>query len=74
MREHEVRRIVREEIKRVFKESGIPLNEDTPKRGSKVDTPHGPGEVLSLNHPVVRVRLNSGAIMNINRNKVITKN
>ena len=72
MREFKIREIVREEVRKILKESGIALQEDTPKKGNRVRTPHGNGEVLYLAHPNVRVRLDSGNIMNINRNKVVT--
>ena len=74
MREHEVKRIVREEVRRLLRESGIKLNESKPKRGDTVDTPHGPGQVLWTAAASVRVRLAQGAIININRAKVIPKN
>jgi len=73
MREFKIREIVREEVRKILKESGIALQEDTPKKGNRVRTPHGNGVVLYLAHPNVRVRLDSGNIMNINRNKVVTK-
>ena len=74
MREREVKQIVREEVRRVLKESGIKLNESKPKRGDKVETPHGPGEVLWTAAASVRVRLAQGATININRSKVIVRN
>ena len=74
MREREVKQIVREEVRKVLKESGIELNESKPKRGDKVDTPHGPGNVLWTSSNSVRVRLAQGATMNINRSKVVVKN
>lgn len=74
MREHEIRRMIREEIRLAFRASGLKLHEDAPKKGDRVDTPHGFGDVLSLQGPSVRVHLNSGATININRNKVIVKN
>lgn len=74
MREHEVKRIVREEIRKAFKDSGIKLHESAPGRGDRVETPHGFGEVLSLQGPSVRVKLNGGSTININRSKVIVKN
>lgn len=73
MRESRVRDIVREEVRKILKAGGVPLSEDTPKRGNRVDTPHGSGSVLTLIGPNVRVKLDSGNIMNINRNKVVTK-
>ncbi len=72
MRESRIREIVREEVRKTLKAGGVKLNEDTPKKGNRVNTPHGSGEVLALRHPNVRVRLDSGNIMNINRNKVVT--
>lgn len=74
MREHEVKRIVREEIRKAFRDSGIKLNESKAKRGDRVETPHGHGEVLSVQGPSVRVKLNGGSTININRSKIIVKN
>ncbi len=72
MRESRIREIVREEIRRTMKANGTPLTEDTPKVGNRVSTPHGNGRVLTWLGASLRVRLDSGNIMNINRSKVVT--
>ena len=72
MRESKIREIVREEVRKTLKAGGIDLNEDTPKKGNRESTPHGPGVVITLNHPNVRVKLDAGNHMWINRNKVVT--
>jgi hypothetical protein len=74
MRESRVREIVREEVRKALKESGVSLNESAPKRGDKVDTPHGIGHVLSLSHPNVRIQLASGAVVSVNRSRCVVKN
>ena len=72
MREIRIREIVREEVRKVLKAGGVKLDEDTPKKGNRVSTPHGNGVVQYLAHPIVRVKLDSGNVMNINRSKVVT--
>lgn len=72
MRETKIREIVREEVRRILNAGGIKLDEDTPKKGNRVSTPHGNGVVITLNHPNVRVKLDAGNHMWINRNKVVT--
>lgn len=72
MRETRIREIVREEVRKILKAGGIPLQEDTPKVGNRVSTPHGNGQVITWLGAHVRVKLDSGNIMNINRSKVVT--
>lgn len=72
MRESKVREIVREEVRKILKAGGVALQEDTPKKGNRVQTPHGNGVVITLSHPNVRVKLDAGNHMWINRNKVVT--
>ncbi len=71
--EQRLRQIVREEIKLAFESSGITLNEVI-KKGDTVDTPHGKGTVEAVSHPNVRVHLNTGATMRMNRNNVVVRN
>ena len=73
MNDARIRQIVREEIRVAFEASGLNLDE-TVHKGDTVETPHGKGEVLSLNHPWVRVKLNTGATMRMNRSKVVVRN
>ena len=73
MNDARIRQIVREEIRLAFEASDINLNE-TVHKGDTVETPHGKGTVLSLNHPWVRVKLNTGATMRMNRSKVVVRN
>lgn len=72
MRETRIREIVREEVRKILKAGGIPLDEDTPKKGNRVSTPHGNGRVITLNHPNVRVALDAGNHMWVDRSKVVT--
>lgn len=72
MRETKIREIVREEVRRILKAGGVKLDEDTPKKGNRVSTPHGNGVVITLNHPSVRVKLDAGNHMWVNRSKVVT--
>ena len=72
MRETRIREIVREEVRKVLKAGGIPLDEDTPKVGNRVSTPHGNGRVITLNHPNVRVQMDAGNHMWVDRSKVVT--
>ncbi len=73
MNDARIRQIVREEIRLAFEASDINLNE-TVHKNDTVETPHGKGTVLSINHPWVRVKLNTGATMRMNRNKVVVRN
>jgi len=59
MDERRIRQIVREELQK----AGV-LSE-VAKKGSNVDTPHGPGEVLTVIAGHARVRLGSGAIVKV---------
>ncbi len=67
--ENRIREIVQEEIRKAFKTSGLVLKEDSPKKGSRVNTPHGKGTVLTIMSSTVRVKLDSGAIMKIHRDR-----
>ncbi len=68
-----IRQIVREEIKLAAEASGWKLDE-TIHKGDTVETPHGKGEIISIAHPNIRVKLNTGAIIRVNRNKVVVRN
>ena len=69
LNENKIREIVREEIRKAFKISGLVLKEDSPKKGSRVNTPHGKGTVLTIASSTVRVKLDTGAIMKIHRDR-----
>lgn len=73
MNDARIRHIVREEIRLAFESSGLDLNE-TVHKNDTVETPHGKGTVLSVNHPWVRVKLNTGATMRMNRSNVVVRN
>lgn len=62
MTRDEIRKIVREEVAHALSEHA--------KRGSKVLTPHGPGVVLSLAGEQARVKLTSGAVVRLHRDRV----
>ena len=67
--ENRIREIVREEIQRAFKQSGLTLKEDAPKRGSRVRTVHGTGVVQTVRSSTVQVKLDSGAVMKVHRDR-----
>ena len=69
--EREIREIVREEVRRTLKEGGIELREGRGKKGSKVRTPHGTGTILDTFSSHVKVRLDSGNVIKVHRDRAI---
>jgi preprotein translocase subunit YajC len=66
MTKGEIRKIIREEIQKILRE-GL-------KKGDKVDTHHGPGEVLSISGEQARVKLGSGAVVKVHRDRAVPRN
>lgn len=66
MNEKELRAIIREEIRRVLTE--------TAKKGDRVRTPHGTGEVLSIQSNQCRVKLDGGAVVKVHRDRCVVMN
>lgn len=67
MTEKEIRQIVREEINRI-------MVTEVAKKGNKVLTPHGPGVVLNVAGATARVKLNSGAVVKVHRDRAKVNN
>lgn len=65
MTRSDIQKIVREEIRRVLNEV---------KKGDKVKTPHGDGVVLDISGEQARVKLASGAVIKVHRDRANAAN
>lgn len=65
MTRSDIQKIVREEIRRVLNEV---------KKGDKVHTPHGDGVVLDISGERARVKLASGAVVRVHRDRAKASN
>jgi preprotein translocase subunit YajC len=66
MNEERIRQIIREELSKMLTE--------TVKKGDRVRTPHGTGEVLQVLASQVKVDLDSGATIKVHRDRAVCIN